>query len=246
MSGTSWTADEDFSVLLRSLHTLDSLLSHESTEVSDSQGIASSNPYILAVITGKGPMKAHYQAEIKKMSWKHVCVCTVWLEAEDYPRLLAMADVGVSLHYSSSGLVRGLTNVSFFVVPHPAARLFCLYVSLAITTINHECMSLVCPLLQDLPMKVVDMFGANLPALAVNFACLDELVQHKKNCLVFGDSEELTSQLHKLVKMRNGQMSEQSAGLPSLATMKDNLRKERSSRDWDVNWDDSVGKLFKI
>ena len=118
-------------MLLRSLHTLDTLLSQESTEIPDSQGIASSNPYILAVITGKGPMKAHYQAEIKKMSWKHVCVCTVWLEAEDYPRLLAMADVGVSLHYSSSGLVRGLTNVLFFVVPPPAPRLTCAFLCLS-------------------------------------------------------------------------------------------------------------------
>ena len=71
----------------------------------------------------------------------------MWLEPNDYPKLLAAADLGICLHYSSSGL--------------------------------------------DLPMKIIDMFGAMLPVLAINYQTISELVISGVNGQIFNNSEEL-------------------------------------------------------
>lgn len=115
LSSTSWTPDEDFSLLIEALN------GYEEACVNGQHDL----PNLFCVITGKGPLKAHYQEEVRKRKWTRITVLMPWLEQEDYPKILAAADLGVCLHYSSSGL--------------------------------------------DLPMKVVDMFGAGLPVCAVNF-----------------------------------------------------------------------------
>ena len=61
-------------------------------------------PGLLIVVTGRGPQKAMYEAQMQQLCLKHVAFRTVWLEASDYPLLLGSADLGISLHTSSSGL----------------------------------------------------------------------------------------------------------------------------------------------
>jgi len=91
ISSTSWTADEDFDVLLSALKLYD----EEENE---------SLPRLLVVVTGKGPLKDYYIEKTQNLALKKVKLVTPWLKAEDYPKILACADVGVSLHSSTSGL----------------------------------------------------------------------------------------------------------------------------------------------
>ena len=61
-------------------------------------------PGLLIAVTGKGPQKAMYEQKMRELRLKHVAFRTLWLEAADYPLLLGSADLGISLHTSSSGL----------------------------------------------------------------------------------------------------------------------------------------------
>ena len=73
-----------------------------------------SYPRLLFVITGKGPMKEMYRERMSKMSFRKVAFRTMWLTAEDYPRMVSAADLGVSLHVSSSGFDLPMKVVDMF------------------------------------------------------------------------------------------------------------------------------------
>lgn len=104
VSSTSWTPDEDFQILL------DALIHYENAAAEDDVKY----PKLICVITGKGPQKATYMQKIAERKWKFVKIVTPWLENEDYPLMLASADLGVCLHYSSSGLDLPMKVVDMF------------------------------------------------------------------------------------------------------------------------------------
>jgi beta-1,4-mannosyltransferase len=104
ISSTSWTEDEDFSVLLEALEMFDLLVQEECHAL----------PSLVCVITGKGPLKSHYEKAITLKKLKHVKFCLPWLESEDYPLLLGSADLGVCLHMSTSGLDLPMKVVDMF------------------------------------------------------------------------------------------------------------------------------------
>jgi beta-1,4-mannosyltransferase len=185
VSSTSWTADEDFSILL------DALSAYSAHATSKTY-----LPKIIAIITGKGPLKEYYLSKIQKMNQEkkllNVVIQTAWLSPQDYATLLAAADLGVSLHTSSSGV--------------------------------------------DLPMKVVDMFGAGLPVVGWGkFEAWPELVQENVNGKGFESAEQLSKQLIDLFGTKEG----------LLPVLKKGALKESENR-WDDEWDRVGGRLFKL
>jgi beta-1,4-mannosyltransferase len=99
VSPTSWTADEDFSVLLEAVWQCDAMI-----RAYEEKAEGQSFPHLLILITGKGPLRGHYEARIARLSLRKIHLRTLWLAAEDYALLLGAADVGLCLHRSSSGL----------------------------------------------------------------------------------------------------------------------------------------------
>eukprot|EP01133_Synstelium_polycarpum_P017174 gene17174-20460_t len=122
ISSTSWTPDEDFSILLGAIQEYDEKL----TTLHKNGG--TNLPNLLFFITGKGPQKEMYQERICKLKMEHCHIMTVWLDAGDYPKLLGCSDIGVSLHMSSSGVDLPMKVVDMFgcCVPCLAVNFKCL------------------------------------------------------------------------------------------------------------------------
>ncbi|KAK5447847.1 mannosyltransferase [Exophiala xenobiotica] len=186
VSSTSWTADEDFGLFL------DALCSYSASATSSHPQL----PELAVVITGKGPLKQHYLDKIRKLrsgdALEMVNIYTDWLSFEDYALLLGSADLGVSLHTSSSGV--------------------------------------------DLPMKVVDMFGAGLPVAGWSkFPAWPELVTENVNGRGFGSAEGLADILREVLDPDSKQ----------LVLLREGARLE-SKRRWDSEWNRVAGKVFSL
>ncbi|KAL9186186.1 hypothetical protein ACHAXT_005424 [Thalassiosira profunda] len=186
VSSTSWTPDEDFSILLEALEDL-----HQKIDTTYDDGRF---PKVMVIVTGKGPQKEHYRPYLEQFNEAHPCINiqTLWLEAGDYPTLLGCATLGISLHTSTSGL--------------------------------------------DLPMKVLDMFGCQVPVCAIGFDCLGELVEDGVNGRIFENGAELADQLFEML-----------AGYPGdVAT--DRLEKYRRNirgmTRWKENWEKCARHLI--
>ncbi|CAJ1365953.1 unnamed protein product [Effrenium voratum] len=178
ISSTSWTPDEDFGQLLDALPALNSDLVKAAARA-------------VVVVTGKGDLQQQFEERYSSMSQQldAVRVLTLWLSFADYALLLGSADLGLSLHTSSSGI--------------------------------------------DLPMKVVDMFGAGLPVCARSFAALPELVRHGENGFAFHSTEELAQSLAHALGVA-------SYNLPQLKS----TAGEQKLNGWDANWDSVAWPLL--
>ncbi|XP_041061881.1 chitobiosyldiphosphodolichol beta-mannosyltransferase isoform X2 [Carcharodon carcharias] len=144
LSSTSWTEDEDFSILLKALEVYESFITNGITL-----------PSLVCAITGKGPQQEFYNRLIEKMHFKYVHICTLWLEAEDYPVLLGSGDLGVCLHKSTSGLDLPMKVVDMFgcCLPVCAVDFQCLH-----ELVKHEENGLIFKNSQELAVQLKLLF----------------------------------------------------------------------------------------
>jgi beta-1,4-mannosyltransferase len=95
---TSWTMDEDFDLLLEALERAERTLTARGGTADRSA------PDLAVLLTGRGEMRADFERRLSRRAFARLAVRTVWLEPADYPTLIGMADAGLCLHQSSSGL----------------------------------------------------------------------------------------------------------------------------------------------
>lgn len=181
-SSTSFTEDEDFNWVVNALKKVDKMI--DDSNIKNPSGIH-------LVVTGKGGAKEEFERKFEEcnQTLNHVYMETMWLEIEDYPKLVGSADLGIWVHFSSSGF--------------------------------------------DLPMKVVDMFSAQLGWLAIKYPSINELVKENKNGKIFTDDDELAHQIYTIYQdFKSGESA-------ILKKYRDNL-KNFASESWEHHWNKVV------
>lgn len=118
ISSTSWTPDEDFNMWLNCF------IETERQIFADSSVNSAELRKVLFLITGRGPMRDAFMEKVKKAEWKIFDVKSIWLDSDDYPKWLNWVDLGVSLHYSSSGIDLPMKVVDMFSACLPVAAVY--------------------------------------------------------------------------------------------------------------------------
>ena len=157
VSPTSWTADEDFDLLLDAAGHWTTRAATRPGGIATSNAFSSSPAAVARCASGSSINSTPCGSDALTIS-------TVWMEPDEYPALVAAADVGLCLHRSASGL--------------------------------------------DLPMKVMDFFGAGVPVCALDYGpCLAEAVRDGDNGLTFTDAPQLARLLVGLAGLESAPSS---------------------------------------
>jgi beta-1,4-mannosyltransferase len=180
VSPTSWTADEDFDVVIDAV-----LQMEDRIRGWEAAGPSRRFPDLVILVTGDGQRRAEFERRFAGLPARRIQLRTRWLDPEDYPRIVGSADLGLCLHRSSSGV--------------------------------------------DIPMKVVDLFGAGVPVCAIDYgACLAERVRHGENGLLFATARQLTDVLFDLFET-----------FPAGSSLLDRLRvgaRKAARPTWEEGW----------
>jgi beta-1,4-mannosyltransferase len=113
VSSTSWTPDEDFSILLAALDGYEKAARERDRQALEGTLKVKLLPKLLVIVTGRGPQQKEYLARIASLhrgadvhgkidegrAWRWVRVISAWLSAEDYPLLLGNSCTFFSSRY---------------------------------------------------------------------------------------------------------------------------------------------------
>jgi beta-1,4-mannosyltransferase len=103
---SSWSADDNFPLLINAMALY--------------QRVQTQNVNLIFVFTGTGPLKSHYASILKSLQFKNIKIILQWFKTEDYPKIVACADYGISLHDSTSGCDLPIKILDYFGCEVPA------------------------------------------------------------------------------------------------------------------------------
>ena len=179
LSPTSWTADEDFDLLLDAAQRVDEMCHHSPGTVAGRSEFSSSPLVVVRCESGSS-------VNVSKLRLLNLTLSTAWIEPDQYPAVVASADIGLCLHRSASGL--------------------------------------------DLPMKVMDFFGAGVPVCALDYGpCLAEAVRDGDNGLTFTDAPQLARLLAELARPESVLIQQLRAGVAASGVVRGTRRGLRRS-----------------
>src|SRR5439155_1184086 len=92
VSPMSWTADEDVALLVDAAERYDRAMA------AAPDGARA----LVVLVTGLGPLRDGWRSRFATLSLRRVYLRALWVEAAEYPEVVAAADLGVSVHRSTS------------------------------------------------------------------------------------------------------------------------------------------------
>lgn len=231
VSSTSWTPDEDFGILLDAAVRYDELAEGCSSSSSSSGGGGSSG-------SGSGSSRRRKQEDGGSTS-----AAATAGSGQLLPRLLLLiTGKGPQKEMYLERIARlRLRHVSFRCLWLEAddypVLLGCADLGVCLHTSSSGL---------DLPMKVLDMFGAGLPVVAASYSCITELVEPGATGMLFEGPRQLADHLVALLRgFAPGGSSGGSGGGGSavLDRLRDGVHQKQRLR-WEENWAAVAAPLF--
>jgi beta-1,4-mannosyltransferase len=150
---TSWSEDEDFDLVIDAAARLE-----ERVRGWEAASGSRRFPDLVILVTGDGARRARFERRFAGRQARRVQLRARWLEPQDYPKVLACADVGLSLHRSSSGLDIPMKVADFFGAGVPVCTLD--YGACLAERVRHGDNGLLFSLAPQLADELFDLFQA--------------------------------------------------------------------------------------
>jgi beta-1,4-mannosyltransferase len=150
---TSWSEDEDFDLVIEAVSRLE-----DRVRGWEAAAPRRRFPDLAILVTGDGARRARFERRFAGLPARRVQLRARWLEPADYPNVVACADVGLSLHRSSSGLDIPMKVADLFGAGVPVCALD--YGACLAERVRHADNGLLFSSAVQLADVLFDLFGA--------------------------------------------------------------------------------------